>query len=296
MSIFQVPNWVKQHQFPNKKFSDLSDVEIKDLKNRLNRFSSNKPEVSVIIPAWNEENNIFRSLSSLSSSTTKREVEIIVINNNSTDQTQNVLEQLGVISHFEKNQGISYARQLGLIKAKGKYHLCADSDTLYPPSWIDLMLEPMLKNENIVGVYGRYSFLPPSNTGRFKLSIYEFITGVLIRIRKNKREHLNVLGFNMGFVTRIGIQNGGFHVKQVRKFHNILGSEDFIEEAEDGRMALNLKRTGQLTLVSDQKARVFTSSRRLIAEGGIFQSFKNRLRLHTNKLMEYFTGPSAENF
>jgi glycosyltransferase involved in cell wall biosynthesis len=295
MSIFSMPGWVKQHQYPNKKFSDLSSNEIDELSNKLKRLSSENPEVSIVIPAWNEENNIFRSLSSLASTNTKRAVEIIVVNNNSTDQTQMVLERLGVKSEFEVLQGISYARQSGLMKAKGRFHLCADSDTLYPPSWIDLMLEPMLNNKEVVGVYGRYSFLPLLDSARLTLSVYESITGVLVRIRRRKREHLNVLGFNMGFVTQTGIQNGGFHVKQVRKFHNVLGSEDFIEEAEDGRMALNLKKSGKLKLVTHTKARVFTSSRRLAAEGGIITSFTNRLRLHANRLIEYFTGPSVNH-
>jgi glycosyltransferase involved in cell wall biosynthesis len=296
MSIFKIPAWVKQHQYLNKRFENLSEEDLDGLKLKLANLKCENPEVSIVIPAWNEENNIFRSLSSLAATNTNRAVEIIVVNNNSTDQTQMVLERLGVKSVFEKNQGISYARQLGLMTAKGKYHLCADSDTFYPPSWIDLMLEPMLKTDNIVGVYGRYSFIPISGSWRLSLSFYETITGILVRIRKKKREHLNVLGFNMGFITEMGIKNGGFHVKQVRKFYNELGSEDFIEEAEDGRMALNLKKSGALMLVTNPKARVFTSSRRLLAEGGIFSSFKTRLRLHSKRLVEYFTGPSADHF
>jgi glycosyltransferase involved in cell wall biosynthesis len=294
MMFSLLPNWVKAHQYPNLKFSDLSITEVEELQSKLRLFVSDSPEVSIVIPAWNEENNIFRSLSSLVATNTKKKVEIIVINNNSNDATQVVLDKLGVRSYFEPNQGISFARQLGLAKAKGKYHLCADSDTLYPPSWIDLMLAPMINNKKVVGVYGRYSFMPLPNAGRLPLFIYETITGVLVRIRKNKREHLNVLGFNMGFVTAVGINNGGFEVKEVRKFHNAHGSEDFIDEAEDGRMALNLKKTGLLQLVTHPKARVFTSSRRLIAEGGILTSFKNRFRLHSTRLMEYFGGPKVE--
>ncbi len=295
MSIFRLPRWVNKHTYTNKNFADLSTVEIGELQKKLSKLISETPEVSVVIPAWNEENNIFRSLSSLADTNTTKKVEIIVINNNSTDQTQMVLDMLGVKSFFEPEQGISYARQLGLIKAKGKYHLCADSDTLYPPSWIDLMIKPMEQQKDIVGVYGRYSFMPLDGSGRFVLSIYEAITGILVRIKKSNREHLNVLGFNMGFVTEVGLNNGGFIVKEVRKFHNTLGSDDFIDEAEDGRMALNLKKTGRLEMVTAAKARVFTSSRRLSAEGGIVQSFKNRMSLHLGRLTEYFTGPKVDH-
>jgi len=296
MALFDIPKWVKLHQFPNKKFNDLSHSEISDLRLRLSNFRSEDPEVSIMIPAWNEENNIFRALSSLASSNTKYRVEIVVINNNSTDKTQTVLDQLGVKSLLQPIQGTPHARQMGLDVAKGKYHLCADSDTYYPPSWIDLMIEPLKNVKGCVGVYGRYSFMPKEPKERFMLTVYEKITGLLIRVRKYKREHINFLGFNMGFITEIGKNNGGFEVTEVRMFDNAAGSDYFVDEAEDGRMALNLKRSGRLVLVTSPKARVFTSARRLTSEGGLMKSFINRLKLHTNRMKEYLSGPSSENF
>ncbi|HEX7367380.1 MAG TPA: glycosyltransferase family A protein, partial [Pelobium sp.] len=248
------------------------------------------PEVSVMIPAWNEANNIFRTLSSLAASNTKRNVEIVVINNNSTDKTQEVLDQLGVRSYFEAQQGITFARQLGLEKAKGKYHLCADSDTFYPPNWIDAMVAPLEKKDNVVGVYGRYAFLPENSYDRLFFWVYERFASIIIRLRKRNREHINFLGFNMGFITSVGLKNGGFKVKNVRKFDNAIGSEYYVDESEDGRMAVNLMKTGELKLVTSTKATVFTSSRRLIAEGGILKAFKYRLKLHSKRITEYLSG------
>lgn len=290
VSLFSLPSWIKPHRYTNKKFSDLVPEEINDLKLRIAKFQDDAPEVSVVIPAWNEENNIYRALSSLASSKTKRRVEIVVINNNSTDQTQHVLDTLGVRNYFQAKQGTPYARQLGLEKAKGKYHLCADSDSFYPPNWMDCMIKPMENNKNIVGVYGRYAFLPITGKDRFLLWFYERLTGVIIWIRKFNREYINFLGFNMGFVTETALKNGGFIVTEVRKFDNALGSEYFVDEAEDGRMAMNLKKTGVLYLVRTNKARVFTSSRRLIAEGGLLKSFTNRLKLHSKRISEYVKG------
>jgi len=290
MSAFNLPAWIKPHLFTDKKYSDLSLQELGDLKTRVANFKHPSPDVSVIIPAWNEENNIFRAISSLASSKTNLKVEIVVINNNSTDNTQKVLEELGVINHFQPVQGIAPARSMGLNHAKGKFHLCADSDTFYPPGWIDLMVKPMIDDKKVVGVYGRYSFVPPDGESRIVLWMYEKIAGVLIRIRKKKMEFINVLGFNMGFITEVGKANGGFEVIAARKFDNAMGSADFVEESEDGRMALNLKKTGFLKLITHPKARVFTSSRRLMAEGGIIKSFANRLKLHTGRFSEYLIG------
>ncbi len=290
MGIFALPEWIKPHLYLNKKFDDLSQGELDDLKKRISRFREETPEVSVVIPAWNEENNIYRALSSLSASHTKYKVELVVINNNSTDRTQMVLDTLGVRNYLQPEQGTPHARQMGLEKARGKYHLCADSDTFYPPDWIDLMVAPMKKKPEIVGVYGRYSFIPPEGYNRLGLWFYERVTGVLIRIRKRRREFLNVLGFNMGFVTETGRETGGFKVTQVRKFDNAAGSDYFVDEAEDGRMAVNLKKKGRLQLVTQPKARVYTSPRRLMYDGGIWQAFKNRFRGQGKLMGEYLGG------
>lgn len=288
MSLFGLPAWIKPHLFIKKKFTDLSQNDIQDLRSRIHAFKNENPYISVVIPAWNEENNIYRTLSSLSASTTKHKVEIVVINNNSTDGTQSVLDTLGVRNYLQPIQGTPFARQMGLDVARGKYHLCADSDTFYPPDWIDLMVAPMIKDETITGVYGNYSFIPPDNQGRFGLWLYEQFAGIMIRIRKKNREYLNVYGFNMGFVTEIGRSTGGFKVSGSRVYANIVGS-DYENEAEDGRMALNLKKAGNLKMVTDSKATVFTSPRRLLDDGSITNAFFNRAKRQLNGMRDYLS-------
>lgn len=289
-ALFKLPTWLKQHLYFNKTFTDLTEAELLDIRTRIQKLQHSEPEISIMIPAWNEADNIFRTLSSLASSDTKRNVEIVVINNNSTDRTQEVLDALGVKSYFEAQQGITFARQLGLENAKGKYHLCADSDTFYPPGWIDAMVKPLAEGKDVVGVYGRYAFIPENGYARYFFWVYERFAGIIIRLRKRKREHINFLGFNMGFITQVGLQNGGFKVTNVRKFDNAIGSAYYVDESEDGRMAVNLLKTGKLKLVTSHKAIVFTSSRRLIAEGGILKAFKYRIKLHSTRLVEYLNG------
>lgn len=287
MSIFYLPEWLNRHLFPNKKFQDLTTDELDDIRKRLSALNHTNPDVSVVIPAWNEENNIFRTLSSLASSDTTRKVEIIVVNNNSTDNTQYVLDNLGVRNYLQPVQGTPHARQMGLDMAKGKYHLCADADTYYPPAWIDLMVAPMEKDPNITGVYGTYSFIPPAGQGRFGLALYELLSEVIIRLRMRNREYMNVFGFNMGFVTETGRITGGFKVSGNRIYANVTGS-DYANEAEDGRMALNLKTKGRLQRVTNPKARVFTSPRRLMDDGSIGKAFVNRAKRQLASLRQYF--------
>ncbi len=290
MSMFSLPGWIKPHLYPGKKFDDLSVSQMEYLKQKLTNFKSDNPDVSVVIPAWNEENNIFRTLSCLAANRTNLEVEIVVVNNNSKDRTQILLDKLGVRTYLQPQQGTPYARQMGLEKAKGRFHLCADSDTFYPPSWIELMTTPMINDPKLVGVYGRYAYLPPEKSGRIGLWVYEKITGILIRVRKKNREHLNTLGFNMGFITEVGRMTGGFKVNEVRMFDNAANSEHYTEVAEDGQMALNLKTAGKLKMVTNPGALVFTSPRRLLQDGSVSKAFWNRVKLHGGRMKEYFTG------
>jgi len=286
MSLFSLPGWVKPHLYTGKKFDDLSLSEIENLKTRLSLFKSVTAEVSVVIPVWNEQDSIFKTLSSLAANITDYRTEIIVVNNNSTDNTQKVLDTLETRNYLQKQQGTPYARQMGLDKATGKYYLCADADTLYPPQWINLMVSPMANSEQVTGVYGRYSFIPPQGEGRFGLWFYEFITSFIIRIRQRKREYLNVYGFNMGLVTNIGRETGGFNVVGNRKYNDVVGS-DYENDAEDGRMARNLMTRGKLELVTNPKARVFTSSRRLMDDGSIWNAFMNRIKRQLKIFREF---------
>ena len=158
MIYFTVPKWVKQHDVD---FTNLGNKAylLKKIKRDLERYKVSNPKVSIVIPAYNEEKTLLRTLSSFSKMTHLYSAELIVVNNNSSDRTQEIIDLCGVKSVFETQQGISYARQAGLEVARGTYILNADSDSVYPPKWIDAMTE-VLENEAVVCVYGRYSFLP----------------------------------------------------------------------------------------------------------------------------------------
>ncbi|MGV3638946.1 MAG: glycosyltransferase family 2 protein [Adhaeribacter sp.] len=296
MSKVKTPTWLKPHLFGNRAYSQLFPSEIAELRHKLKFFKAEAPDVSVVIPAFNEENSIFRTLSSLADNRTDLKVEIIVVNNNSTDHTQAVLDSLGVRSYYQPLQGIAYARQMGLQQARGRHHLCADADSLYPPDWIELMTGPMRHNPIVVGVYGRYSILPPKGSSRLGLWFYEKLTGLLFRIRQVNKEHINVLGFNMGFITELGRKLNGFEVSAVRKFNNTENSTDYTEISEDGQMAFQLKTVGKLRMVTDPRARVYTSARKLLQDGGIASAFTKRIKMHGRNLMHYCFPSKFEAF
>src|ERR1700761_3516128 len=81
------------------------------------------PDVTVSIPAYNEEATIAQTLSSLCNNVTQWAVEINVVNNNSKDDTEKIVKACGVNCILETTQGITPARNCGLKHAKGKYIL-----------------------------------------------------------------------------------------------------------------------------------------------------------------------------
>ena len=274
-----VPKWVRRHMFEYQNIDDLSNKFFKDISSKLKVFKSDKPLVSILIPAWNEEKNIARTLSSLSEIKTELPTELIVINNNSTDKTQELLDRCGVKTISEPKQGISFARQAGLEAAKGVYHLCADSDSIYPPGWVDAHVNN-LKDHSVSCSYGRYSLIPPNGNTRVMLSIYELITSFHFKLRSRNKEYLNVLGFNFGFRTEDGKALGGFNISRPRW--------------SDGWMAMTLMEKGRISLVKSYDANVWTDSRRLMADGSLWKAFLSRVKKE-GKLLSKYISPKKKN-
>lgn len=272
MQDFTIPDWVKNNLFQYNGVNDLPNDFYKSISKRFEKFNCEDPEVSIVIPAWNEENNLARTLNSLSFIETNYKVEIIVVNNNSTDKTQELLDRCGVKSYFQPKQGISFTRQMGLEKSKGKIELCADSDTLYPPTWVDGFVE-VLNNPEITCAYGKYSFIPPGKTSRPVMAVYEMVTNALFRLRRKHRDYLNVMGFNFGFRVEDALKIGGFNLERTIW--------------EDGWMAMKLSEIGKIGLVKSNKSKAWTMARRLEIDGGLYKSIIKRIKKEFPRLGEY---------
>lgn len=88
-------------------------------------------KLSVIIPVYNQEKLVVRCLDSIPK---RKDIEIIVVNDGSTDNTLKSLEEYKkkykklIIINCEENLGVSNARNLGLDIAQGEYVIFIDSD------------------------------------------------------------------------------------------------------------------------------------------------------------------------
>jgi glycosyltransferase involved in cell wall biosynthesis len=280
MIDFWLPKWLKTLSDKYAANTGIKSEDIDEIRKLLKKFDAENPLVSIVIPAWNEEENIIKTIASLARNEFDFPCELFVVNNNSTDNTQAVLDNIGVRSIMETNQGIAPARRRGLLESKGKYQLCCDSDTVYPPTWIKNMTNALRYNEEkgVACIYGSYSFIPSDGKSRFVMGLYETGSSVIRSLKSKKTEARRVMGFNFGFTRSIGLEVNGFVMDKPRKFRNELGSAEYVGNSEDGMMASAIKKAGyKILFVNNRKSRVWTSDRRIIMDGGLFKGIKLRL-------------------
>jgi glycosyltransferase involved in cell wall biosynthesis len=103
-----------------------------------------QPDYSIIIPAFNEAEFLPDTLTAVKTAQgvfPRRAGEVIVVDNNSTDQTAQIAHQAGVTVVFEPVNQISRARNAGAATAKGKYLIFLDADTIITPVLLGKTLE-----------------------------------------------------------------------------------------------------------------------------------------------------------
>lgn len=96
--------------------------------------------LSVVIPVYNEEKYIKKCLDALLASLKPRD-EVIIVNNNSTDKTAQVVKKYGrkVRLLNEKKQGQVFAQRKGFMAAKNSYVARIDADSIVEPNWRDVI-------------------------------------------------------------------------------------------------------------------------------------------------------------
>lgn len=116
----------------------------------------NFPKVSVIIPAYNVEKYIVDCLLSLVKQTLK-DIEIIVINDGSTDKTGEIISEFAQLDSrinfiSQANAGLSTTRNVGLKAAKGEYIAFVDSDDWVDEDFIEKLYNSIIKNDCDIAV------------------------------------------------------------------------------------------------------------------------------------------------
>lgn len=117
------------------------------------------PKISVIVPVYNTSKYLKGCLSSILSQSFQ-DFEVIVINDGSTDQSANILDQFSSdkirIVH-QKNKGIGFTRNLGITLATGDYICFIDSDDTIHKNYLQSMYQSAYENSSDVVICDFYN-------------------------------------------------------------------------------------------------------------------------------------------
>jgi glycosyltransferase involved in cell wall biosynthesis len=131
-----------------------------------------KPELSIVIPTYNEKENIQNILRALNHQTAARkDYEIIVVDGGSKDGTRNLATKFGADNVIvQKGEGIAGAKNDGANVAKGRILATMDADVIPTETWIQKLLN-RFEREQIVGLAGVSASIEQDSISRLSLRL-----------------------------------------------------------------------------------------------------------------------------
>lgn len=119
-------------------------------------------KISIIVPIYNEEENLRKCIESLINQTYKN-LEIILINDGSTDNSKAIIESFKdkrIVAINKKNTGISDTRNIGIGKSTGDYIMFVDSDDYLELNCIERLIETAEKENSEIVMFNYYLETP----------------------------------------------------------------------------------------------------------------------------------------
>jgi glycosyltransferase involved in cell wall biosynthesis len=162
--------------------------------------------VSIVIPTYNSENTIHKTIHAcLSQDYSEGKLEIIIIDDGSMDSTAEIIKQYPVIYVYQENKGPAAARNLGWRSAAGEIICFTDSDCVPEREWVS-KIQKEYTSETIGGVGGSYDII--NGESLLATCIHEEI---IQRHLKSPREVNYLGGFNVSYRRNVLKEVGGFN-------------------------------------------------------------------------------------
>jgi glycosyltransferase involved in cell wall biosynthesis len=212
--------------------------------------------LSFVVPAYNEETYLPACLESILAQTRELgdDVEIIVVNNASTDRTREVaLGYTGVCVVDEPRKGLTFARQAGFAASRGELIANVDSDSRLTPGWVKTVLETFAREAKMVALSGPFYYY--DLTPRQRVSVQVFYAAAFMVYALNR------------YVLRAGsmVQGGNFVLRR-KALEQIGGFNTAIAfYGEDTDIARRMNQVGEVKFTN--RLKMYSSARRLKQEG-----------------------------
>ena len=253
--------WYKKYlQVYERPFAEAPQSVVEEVRQKIAGLQSENPVVTVSLIGYNEEKHLLACLWSLSEMQCKYPVEIIGVDNESKDRTAEIFETLGLPWQRETTPGCGHARLCGLNRAREKYHINIDADTIYPPRYVETMVDA-LERRGVVAASSLWSYIPDAAHFAAGLWFYELARDTHLWLQSFQRPELSVRGLVFAYDTELA-----------RK----VGIRTDIIRGEDGSLALGLKPYGRIAFVRSRRARAVTGYGTVSKDGTLLDSFRVR--------------------
>ncbi len=196
--------------------------------------------ISVIIPAYNEEKRIGACLKSVFNQTVQA-AEILVIDNASTDNTAKIAREMGATVISEPRKGVTFARNTGFDKAQYEIIARTDADSIVPRDWIEKINKEFENDPSLVAVSGPAIFGINMLTPLVRIIVFE--------ANKKIFGHYGLFGPNLAIKKSAWEEIKG----------EVCSDDDKVHEDTD--LAIHIGKVGKVGYARDLKVR--TSARRL---------------------------------
>lgn len=135
--------------------------------------------ISIVVPVYNVENYVKECLDSILGQSYSN-LQIIIVNDGSTDQSGNICEEYAkkdsrVEYVYQKNKGLSAARNKGISCAKGEFICFVDSDDYVHKKYVECLYYGMINNNADMSMCGyiRDGFFVEKKDNNIKCNIYD---------------------------------------------------------------------------------------------------------------------------
>ncbi len=199
------------------------------------------PLLSVVIPAYNEEKYLVKTLRSLRAQSFS-DFELIVVDNNSSDNTATIALQFGAKVIRQNKPGIAPSRQAGFEASRGKFIITTDADTIHYADWLSKIIE-RFDREEVVAVGGLYRLTSGVITARF---FFPHLAMIFWKLDNWKSGVWSLPGCNLAI--------------RADAFYKVGGFNQNLNIGEDAEICQRLKKVGKV--VFDPELLVITSGRR----------------------------------
>lgn len=213
-------------------------------------------KLSVVIPAYNEEEFIGDCLNSILHEIEGKnyDLEIVVVNNASTDRTGEIIASFPKVKLVdEPAKGLVNARRAGYSASKGELVANIDADTRMTKGWFDKVFSEFSKHEKLVGLSGPFIYYDLSKNVRAAVRAFYYLGFFSYLLNR--------------YVLGVGsmLQGGNFVVKRTA-LEAIGGfNSEFDFWGEDADLARRLVKVGDVKFTFDLP--IYASGRRLEKEG-----------------------------